>query len=415
MSDAPANNSFEVILEKLVYGGEALGRLPDGRALFVPYGLPGEHVRVRLVEEKRGFARAQLVDVLAPSQERITPICQHFTICGGCHYQHMPYGMQLRAKADILREQLVRIGGLENPRINDTIPSSKQLNYRNHVQFHLDSDGKLGYRKWRSREVVPITECHLPEETLNDLWPQLEIEPQPELERVSLRLGAQDAALLILESNSDEATEIKMDIPVAAVHMGPQTVQVLADTNMMMMDILGRSFQVSAGSFFQVNSGMAERLVTHLQENLSLSADTTLMDVYCGVGLFSAFLAPKVGNLIGVEDSPSACDDFIVNLDEYKNVSLYQDNAERVLPAVDERVDIIVVDPPRNGLTRPVMDAILEKHKPVVLAYVSCDAATLGRDAKRLAAGGYRLAQATPFDLFPQTFHIESISFWERD
>jgi 23S rRNA (uracil1939-C5)-methyltransferase len=415
MSDAPANNSFEVILEKLVYGGEALGRLPDGRALFVPYGLPGEHVRVRLVEEKRGFARAQLVDVLVPSQERITPICQHFTICGGCHYQHMPYEMQLRAKADILRDQLVRIGGLENPRINDTIPSSKQLNYRNHVQFHLDSDGKLGYQKWRSREVVPITECHLPEETLNDLWPQLEIEPQPELERVSLRLGAQDAALLILESNSDEVTEIKMDIPVAAVHMGPQTVQVLADTNMMMMDILGRSFQVSAGSFFQVNSGMAERLVTHLQENLSLSADTTLMDVYCGVGLFSAFLAPKVGNLIGVEDSPSACDDFIVNLDEFNNVSLYQDNAERVLPAVDERVDIIVVDPPRNGLTRPVMDAILEKHKPVVLAYVSCDAATLGRDAKRLAAGGYRLAQATPFDLFPQTFHIESISFWERD
>lgn len=414
MNDAPVINTLEITLEKLVYGGEALGRMPDGRAIFVAYGLPGERVLVQVVEEKRGFARANLVEVLEPSQERITPICKHFSICGGCHYQHMSYDTQLRIKTEILRDQLIRIGGLENPRINNIVPSPKQWNYRNSLQFRINVDGKLGYKKWRSAEVVPIVECHLPEETLNGLWPQLEIDPQPELERAGLRLGAADAAMLILESNSDEAAEIKIDIPVAVVHLGPTTVQVLADTSILMMDILERSFQVSARSFFQVNTGMAEKLVTHLLETLPLNADTTLVDVYCGVGLFSAFLAPRVGYLVGVEASPSACDDFVVNLAEFNNVSIYQDTAERALAALDEPADIIVVDPPRAGLTRPVMDAILDQHKPAVLAYVSCDPATLGRDAKRLVAGGYRLMHATPFDVFPQTFHIESISYWER-
>ena len=121
-----------------------------------------------------------------------------------------------------------------------------------------------------------------------------------------------------------------------------------------------------------------------------------------------------MGSVIAVESSPSACDDFVVNLNVFENVSLYQDSAERVLPTFEMQADVIVADPPRAGLARPVMDAILNKLKPKVLAYVSCDPATLGRDAKRLASGGYRLIKATPFDMFPQTFHIESISIWER-
>ena len=414
MKDNTAENPIELTLDKLVYGGEALGRLPDGRALFVPYALPGEHVRVSLVEEKRGFARAQLLDVLVPSEDRISPICKHFTTCGGCHYQHIPNEIQLQTKADILRDQLERIGDIENPPVCAAVPSAKQLNYRNHVQFHLDVEGKLGFQKWRSNEVVPIQECHLPEEIINQIWPQLEVEPQLEIERIGLRAGADNVPMLIFESTSDEAAEINIDIPVAAVHLGPQGVQVLADSSYLAMQLMERSFRVSAGSFFQVNTEMAEKMIVHLLENLPLTADTILLDVYCGVGLFSAFLAPNVGQLIAVESSPIACEDFVVNLNDFENVSLYQDSAERALSSLNLQVDMIVVDPPRAGLARPVMDAILNRLKPKHLAYVSCDPATLGRDAKRLVTGGYRLTQATPFDMFPQTFHIESISFWER-
>ncbi|HEX5837832.1 MAG TPA: TRAM domain-containing protein, partial [Anaerolineales bacterium] len=176
-----------VFLEKLTYGGDALGRLEDGRAIFVPFGLPGERVRVRLKQEKRGFARGELVDVLEASPQRITPRCIHFGLCGGCHYQNLQYEEQLKAKADILRDQLTRIGRIENPPVRDTVPSPSSWNYRNHVQFHLTEEGNLGYMTAGHPSVFAIRECHLPGGSINSLWPQLEFEPGMDLERVSIR------------------------------------------------------------------------------------------------------------------------------------------------------------------------------------------------------------------------------------
>ncbi|MGD8456820.1 MAG: methyltransferase, partial [Anaerolineales bacterium] len=161
----------------------------------------------------------------------------------------------------------------------------------------------------------------------------------------------------------------------------------------------------------QVNTPVAAKMVEHLLEQLPLTPSTTLLDVYCGVGLFSAFTAPRVGRLIGIESNPNAVDDFAVNLDAFDHVEIYQAPAEEVLPTLEVEADVILVDPPRAGLSREVLDAILKLH-PAVLAYVSCDPATLARDAKRLTAGGYTLEHITPFDLFPQTYHIESVSFW---
>jgi len=181
-----------VTLTSLVYGGEAMGRLPDGRAVFVPYALPGETVSVQLVEQKRGYARGELLEVFAPSQARIEPLCLHFGVCGGCHYQHMSYNDQLTAKNHILGEQLERIGGLVDPPVEPAVPSPNQTLYRNHVQFHLTADGKIGYHKARSDEVLPIQECHLPEAPLNAIWPQLDFEALPGLERFALRLGIED-------------------------------------------------------------------------------------------------------------------------------------------------------------------------------------------------------------------------------
>ncbi|MEW5868105.1 MAG: class I SAM-dependent RNA methyltransferase [Chloroflexota bacterium] len=411
-------DEYIVSLETLVYGGEALGRLPDGRAVFVPFGLPGEQVRLRLVEEKRGHARAELLEVLSASPQRQAPFCSHFGTCGGCHYQHMPYTAQLETKRQILRQQLERIGKLANPPVAETVPAPQVTGYRNHVQFHLTPDGKLGYHQARSEQVFPIRECRLPEAALNALWPQLDFEAIPDLERIGLRQGVDEELQLILESQDLQPPELSVEeLPVSAVHLSPAGALVLAGSPALFMEVRGSAFRVSAGSFFQVNTRMAAAMVEHVLAGLdryqALNPQATVLDVYCGVGLFSAFLAGRAGRLIGIEASPSACEDFVANLDEFDHVELYEAPAEAVLPHLEVKPGVVLVDPPRAGLERAALDALLALGAPW-LVYVSCDPATLGRDARRLAAGGYRLEQATPFDLFPQTYHIESISFWRR-
>jgi 23S rRNA (uracil1939-C5)-methyltransferase len=416
MTSAPI---YTLKVTQYAYGGEGIGRLPDGRAVFVPFTLAGEEVRLRLVEQKRGYARGELLEVLAPSPERIPPRCVHFGVCGGCHYQHLPYESQLAVKAGILRDQLERIGKLTDPPMHLVVPSPEAFNYRNHVQFDLTPEGRLGYHQERSQKVLAIQECHLPEPVLNQIWPQLDFEAEPGFQRVGMRLGADGDVLLVLESEDISPPALTVeDMPVSVVHLSPAGSLVLAGSEAVIVEVLGRAFQVSAGSFFQVNTRQAEQLVEHVLENIPayqiLDSSTTLVDAYCGVGLFSAFLASRVGRLIGVESNSNACEDFVVNLDEFDNVELYEAPLETVLPAMDIRPQVVLVDPPRAGIDRDALDGLLALNANL-LVYVSCDPATLGRDARRLVVGGYELAQVTPFDMFPQTYHIESVSFWTKN
>jgi 23S rRNA (uracil1939-C5)-methyltransferase len=258
--------------------------------------------------------------------------------------------------------------------------------------------------------VIPISECHLPEAPLNNLWPQLEFEPGAEVERISLRAG--DELMLILESDSPEPPELEVEAGISVVHLYEEHPVVMVGDGSLSMQARGREFQVSAASFFQVNTAMAGKMVEHVLSKLPASLDTVL-DLYCGVGLFSAFLAPRCKRLIGIESSESACEDFAVNLDEFDGVELYEGAAEDVIPHLEAEPALVLVDPPRAGLERQVLDSILKMNPPTLL-YVSCDPSTLARDAARLVAGGYRLVEVTPFDLFPQTYHIESISLFQR-
>jgi 23S rRNA (uracil1939-C5)-methyltransferase len=407
-------DSFIVNLTTHTYGGETLGRLPDGRAVFVPFAMPGEEVRVRLIEEKRGYARAELIEVVTASPVRITPVCKHFTTCGGCHYQHMPYASQLSAKNNILRDQLVRLGKIKDPPVKPTVSSPRQYHYRNNIQFQVTEQGSLGFYGTQTDDILAIQECHLPEEALNLLWPKLDFEPGAELKRVSLRLGKDEDILITLESNDPEPPEFMVeDLPISAIYLGPDVVHVLAGNSYIVIEVLERPFRVSAASFFQVNTPMAAVMVAHVLDYLDLKSTDTVIDAYAGVGLFSAFMAPRIKRLLAIEDVPQACADFVYNLDEFDNVELYQGKVEDILPVLEVKPQAILVDPSRAGLDRHVVDGILDM-QPEVLVYVSCDPATLARDARRLTTGGYRLENITPFDLFPQTYHIESISFWHR-
>ena len=407
------SEEFEVELTAMVYGGDAMGRLADGRAAFISFGLPGERVRARLVENKKGFVRGRILEVLKASPQRITPRCPHFVQCGGCHYQHLAYPEQLKIKEAIVREQLVRIAEVADPQINPIIPSPQPWNYRNAVQFHLDPAGKVGYLKAASHEVIAISECSLPEAPLNDLWPRLEFEPGSGLERLELRLGRSGDILLALEGEEPNPPEFAVDFPISAVYRAPAGEMVLSGEDYTIVEVLGVPFQLSAGSFFQVNTPQAAAIVKHVLELAEVKRTSTVLDVYCGVGLFSYFLAQRAGRVIGVESAPSACEDFAANLNEFDSVELYEGKAEEILPHLDSRPDTIVVDPPRAGIEPAALDALVKMGAPSLI-YVSCDPATLARDARRLIRAGYELAQATPFDLFPQTYHIETIALFRK-
>lgn len=412
------NPIFEVIVDKFAYGGECFGRLEDGRAVFVPFTLPGEKVRIELTEDKKGFARGRLLDIIEASPDRIEPFCSHFYICGGCHYQHMNYENQLNAKQTILKDTFARIAKLDNLPFKPIIPSDQQTNYRNTVQFHPTWEGNLGFQAWKSNQVIEITECHLPMPAINDLWKNLKLPEEEDINRIIFKQNNYSDCMVILESSSSEIPDFSADLPISVVYIHPKGGRVLSGNNNLVYEVAGQNFQVTADSFFQINFSGAEKMVTYLLDTIKTHfgdrSDLIIYDVYCGVGLFSKFMAPIAKELIGIELSESACEDFSINLNEFDNVSIYQDKAERALPTVEAKPDLIVVDPPRAGLGRYALDAIVEK-APELLVYISCDPSTLARDVKRLIESGFTLESVTPLDMFPQTFHIESITVLTKE
>jgi 23S rRNA (uracil1939-C5)-methyltransferase len=407
------NSTFDIELTTDSFGGDCVGRLPDGRAVFVPFGIVGERVRIELTTEKRNFARGRITAILDHSPLRIQPRCRHFTDCGGCHYQHLEYTDQLRIKQGIVIQQLERIGKIANPPVQPIVPSPQEWNYRNTVQFHLSTGGKLGYQRAGRAGVLEIMECHLPQEPINALWPQLELDPATGIDRVSIRLGEEDELLLGLESRSSQVPEFEIDFPLSVVFMGAEDKVLLSGEDFSTIRVLDRDFRVSADAFFQVNTAMAEKMVTHVLHMLAGKTFEHIVDAYCGAGLFSAFLAPRCKQLTGIELSESACNDYAANMEEYDHVALYVGAVEQVLPALEIKPDLVLLDPPRAGLD-PYALAGLIKAEPGQIIYISCDPATLARDLALLIAAGYSLENVTPFDLFPQTYHVECIALLKR-
>ena len=404
---------FEIEFTGSAYPGRVFGRDDTGRMIFAPFGLPGERALIEVIESHKRWAQGRILEILEPSQDRIPPRCQHFTQCGGCHYQHLPYEKQLQTKRDIVHAQLERLGQFQDPPVEAPIPSPSPWHYRNHVQFSLDHQGKLGFHAPQSDVVLPIQECHLPDDLLSDLWPRLDLTEIPGLERVSLRSGMNDDRMVIFHSEMDPDIELQIDLPASVVWLSEKGMLVMAGESHLLMECLHRPFQVSAGSFFQVNRALVSELVRKVLDLLEPRSGENIFDLYAGAGLFSAFIAKTEASLIAVEESPWATEDFIVNLNEFNKVELFEAPVEIALPLINTKAHGIVVDPPRAGLSHHVVDSLLDM-SPERLVYVSCDPATFARDAKALVAGGYQLERVIPIDLFPQTYHIETISLFHR-
>jgi 23S rRNA (uracil1939-C5)-methyltransferase len=407
------DNLFTVEIESLVYEGNGFSRLPDGKAVFVPFVMPGERVVVRLREEKKGFALADLVSIEKPHPERVAPRCLHFGVCGGCHYQHIPYTLQLAYKKDILVEQLHRIAGINSPTVDKVISAPEIWNYRNTIQFQVSPQGKLCFAAARDNAFFEVQECHLPMDAVGSLWPQMLFENDSYLGRLEMRQNLSGDLLLEFEGEAGEIPEIESESNVSLVSLAGADTVVLAGEDYLVMEVQGRPFIVSAGSFFQTNFAGAETLVNEVCRLVKECGCHRLLDIYSGVGLFSAFLAGDVDELVAIESNPSSCKDFAQNLDDYENVSLYEGLAEQVLPALDFRPDGVIVDPPRTGLKPKARQALVDLH-PEFILYGSCNPATLARDLNHLLQAGYQIQQTILVDMFPQTYHIESVILMSR-
>ncbi len=459
-------SKIDIDLTGIAHGGEAIGR-HAGKTIFVPYAIPGERVTVELVQEKAHWARARLLSVQTPSPDRVTPPCPYFgpEACGGCQWQHIAYERQLSLKRDIVRDQLQRLGHVANPPVEEVWAVALEdqpdpaWHYRNHVQFGITPDGLPGLQRANSHDVVAVAECLLVQPPLDEihaaLWegltagedvdaapgtieevpaykgkmwvlggdPQQNGQPgtthdtfsQSHITRVAIRAGMRTGdSLLVLETTGDVPPALSLDLPAAvALLRADGGADALVGQAYLEEEIAGQRYRISAGSFFQVNPAGAEALVDRVVTFLDPQPGQRLLDAYAGVGLFALALAPLVGHVEAIEASPSACVDFAWNARDMANVTLHTGATEAVLADLTGPFDGIVVDPPRRGLGDGVVQA-LARLNPARLVYVSCDPATLGRDAALLTAAGFGLCTVQPIDLFPQTYHVESVTLWER-
>jgi 23S rRNA (uracil1939-C5)-methyltransferase len=406
---------FTLQLTAMAHGGDALGR-HEGKVVFVPYAIPGETVRAEIVEDKERHAFARLVEVVEPSSDRIDAPCPYFGQgkCGGCQWQHIGYERQLQLKAAVLADQLERIGGIEAPPVHPTLPDGGGFAYRNHAQFQPARGDGMGFQKPSSDEVIAIDSCLILHAMLSELYGLLDLNVEG-LIRLVLRAGTATGERLIgFEMEDDLPPALVLDEAVSCVLLLNEGGYAnLVGDNAITEVVAGHRYRVSAPSFFQVNTAQAAELVRLAIGYLDLRGGETVLDAFCGVGLFTLHLADRADLVIGVEASPSAVDDLLVNSEGWDNIEIIEGPVEAVLPEIDVSLDAALLDPPRGGIDRFGLDALVELG-PERMVYVSCDPATLARDAKRLKNNGYRLVETQPVDMFPQTYHVESVSLLVR-
>jgi 23S rRNA (uracil1939-C5)-methyltransferase len=394
------NVSTELNIEKLVYGGDGLSRL-EGEVIFVPYVLPGEIVNAERIGARKHVQRAELKEVVTPSPDRVAPVCPVFTRCGGCQYQHAGYESQLRYKQEILLESLRRTAKIEiDPTRISTVPGPP-LGYRNRVQFHFEY-GRVGFREMGSHKLVPAEQCPLISPKLNEAMKALS---------TMARDRRWPGFLESLEAFTDERhvqwNVMESERPVAK-HFFEWLAEEVPGTVHGPLDYLVNNdeYRVSGQSFFQVN----RFLLSSMDEwAIGSARGESAWDLYAGVGLFSLPLARRFNRVTAVESGRAAAADLEGNAHRAKlRINTVQQQTADFLAAHKEAPDFVLADPPRSGLEKAVTAHLL-RLKPKELVIVACDPATLARDLGVLSAE-YNIESLTILDLFPQTFHIETVA-----
>jgi 23S rRNA (uracil1939-C5)-methyltransferase len=435
---------LQLQIEKLIYGGDGLARLPAdehgrGKSVFIPFVLPGETVEASLSASRPGFARAKLERILTPSPDRIEPGCPYFMRCGGCHYQHIDYAAQLRHKAEILRETLGRIAKFEL-QAKIVVHAAPPWEYRNRTRLHVrhQQQFELGYFRYGSHTVLPVERCPISSPLINTAIKWTWVLGSDGAVPTSLHgiqfFANQDDTRLLIEAYVSPGTSAKEVQPfAAALHQSlPQIAGVVVfatspvedetlqrapltsthaeasqtiGDNSLLYTAAGIDYRVSGGSFFQTNRYLIDKLIETVVTHRTGRA---ALDLYAGAGLFTQHLARKFDHVLAVEASPHSFSDLRHNVPQ--NVKCVRTSTEIFLAdrAAKLAPDLIVLDPPRAGLGEKATAALCRMSASHV-TYVSCDPATLSRDLRLLLESGYRVEQAHLVDMFPQTYHMETV------
>lgn len=384
---ARPDREIELVVERLAAGGEGVGRGPDGRVVFVPYTAPGDRVRVRLTQERKRFARAEVRELIAPGAARTDPVCAVFGSCGGCAWQHVDYAAQLEAKRAIVADALTRIAGLELSAPIAIVPSPSPYAWRSRTRLVCES-GRIGYRRRQSRALQAVARCPV-------LVPDL------------------DAALHALSASPPRDGELELAQGDGAVRATPlDGGRAMAHAARIGLRAGADRLEISAGVFFQAHAGLRDALLEAALE--AAGSGRVAADLFAGAGFFSLGLGRRFERVVAVEADPAAAADLRRNAEAagLPDLEIVEAPVERALPRVRD-ADVLLLDPPRTGLPRGVAEALARSAASRVV-YVSCEPSTLARDLVAFRAGGLVPVRVTAFDLFPQTPHVEVVTRLER-
>lgn len=440
------NERHKVEIRDLGSSGEGVGSIGE-YTVFVDGILPGETGIVEVVETRKNFCRAKLVEITKHSENRIEPICPVFGVCGGCQIMHLNYQAQLQWKKERITESLKRIGKIDPLVVKEVSPSVDELYYRNKIQLPATNvKGKiaLGLYKKASHKVIPITKCFIHNalgegcfQKVGEILEKSSLEVYDEeskkgyLRNVLIRTAVKNKQILVMfivtGAPSAELKRVAKEVAllenVVSVFYGknerddnvlfPNEVILLEGRECIQEEVLGLNIQLSPQSFFQVNTGQAEKIYQKAFSLANVKSGEKALDLFCGIGIFACFLAKKGIDVTGVEVVPKAIEDAKANA-KRNGVSIHAivATAEKYMKEAPP-VDVVFVNPPRKGCEETVISAMIHM-RPSRVVYTSCDPATLARDAKLLEEGGYKSVEFHPFDLFPQTVHVETVALFQK-
>lgn len=443
-------DEVSVTVDRLAYGGRAVGRL-EGFVVFVAGAAPNEVVRARIVRARRRYAEAEVVAVEAPSADRTEPRCPHFGPCGGCAWQHVSYAAQASAKEAIVRESLAHLGGIAEPVVHPIVPAPDPWYYRNKMEFSFHPDGVLGlHRRGEWNRIVSIEACFLQSlesvalvETVRTFTRRHGLKTYDPKSRAGLlrslvireARGTGDRLVGLVTSSGpfDGSTAFVEQMVEAAPGVTgivrgivnapsegapPSAVEILHGSGILEERVLGLRFLIGLDTFFQTNTAQAARMIEYVVARAQPLASARVVDLYCGVGTFALPLARAGGRVVGIELMPASVSAAAANaaLNGLDGVVFTAGDARLMLPAAvaaHGTPDVLVLDPPRAGAGGKVMRKIGRSGARRII-YVSCNPTTLAPDLKEVLPLGYRLVDVQPFDLFPQTHHVEAIAVLDR-
>ncbi|MEM8859501.1 MAG: methyltransferase domain-containing protein [Chloroflexota bacterium] len=404
---------FKLKLSAMAHGGQALGRDKRNQVIFVSGGIPGEMVEIELDEPKgkKKYLAANLVRVVKPSSNRRPVQGSLIGPHGGYTYAHIKPKAQLDYKRAVVTDQLKRLGNIKVP-VDPFVKSPVEWGYDHDIILSPTETGGFGLWDPTLRKVV------LPKEPIRSLIEPLQHLMQdidfelPDLRRLTLRASSNGEALVAFEVQDVEPPELLVDFAVsAAIVLPDRTSANLIGDSFVVREVNGHLFRISAGCEFAGNPPVAGALANKVLELANLNGSETVFDLYSGVGLLTHHLAQQAADVIGVDRNPDAIEDAAINLSDTENVSLYEGYVEDVLPAIEQKPDLIVVNPSAVGITPEALDNIIKIKAPTII-YVSSDVATLARDGKTLQKKGYAAERVFGFDMAPNTFHMSLVAIW---